>query len=672
MEITDYTTFYHNTRLDTFRFPQGAAPVESDVRIRLGAPKDVPVTSCLLCAECGWFAQSVEMRFDPQLCAFDVLLKLPSEPGLLYYWFIINTGSSLLYYSGDVSGVGEVTNMPPEKKFRISVYRQDYKTPDWFKRTVMYQIFPDRFNRSNFRGGLDRAGEKQTEGRVSYFHENWNEQPVYLPMFGNPYYQPCDYFGGDLKGIEEKLDYLEELGIGCIYLNPIFESFSNHRYNTADYKRVDPVLGDEADFVSLCEKAKERGIRVMLDGVFSHTGDDSRYFDRYHRYTDVVGAAEGRSSPYYDWYSFINYPTVYQSWWGFDSLPEVNEMAESYIKFIITDEDSVIKHWLRLGASGWRLDVADELPDDFIKILRRELKSAYPDAVLLGEVWEAPATKFSMGTMRQYVFGDELDSVMNYPISDAVKAFMLEKCSSDALREAFYSLRESEPIEFYYSNMNLLSSHDVPRIISLLGGAPDKDSGMSRPEQAKYQLTPEQYALGVQRFKTASLLQFTMPGVPCVYYGDEAGLTGLMDPFNRGTYPWEHENAELIQWHKTLSRIRRENPALSTGGCVVTSPDPNVLAAMRFITTGRDKFGMVTPDSFFIVLISNRSRPAELTLDVSRRAHYEGEDSVFCRVPLGEYEDMLTGERVQTRDTELKVTVPAHGGLLLRHLPRAE
>ena len=287
--------------------------------------------------------------------------------------------------------------------------------------------------------------------------------PDYLPVNGQRYYVPEDFFGGNLYGVKEKLPYLKSLGVGCIYLNPIFLSSTNHRYNTADYMTVDPMLGGDRALAELAAAAKEYGIRLMLDGVFSHTGSESVYFKE---------AQSNPHSPCRDWYDFTEYPDKYRCWWGFETLPEVKELTPSYMEFI----GGVMEKYAKMGITSWRLDVADELPDGFIEFLRKRLKSIDPDGVLLGEVWEEATNKHSMGGRRKYVDGHELDSVMDYPFRRLLMDFFLGRIDGEGLARGLLRLMENYPPQFYESLLNLMGSHDVVRAITALAGAPDRDS----------------------------------------------------------------------------------------------------------------------------------------------------------------------------------------------------
>ena len=333
------------------------------------------------------------------------------KQGLYWYRFSLlsNDGGGMITKfensTGRISAEGE--------SFQLTVYSKDFETPEWIKGSVIYQIFPDRFCFS---------GEKKKNVPADrVMRSDWGGKPMWQPD-GEGRISQYDYFGGDFKGIEQKLGYLESLGVGCIYLNPIFEAHSNHRYDTADYEKTDILLGDEKDFESLCTQAEKHGIKIVLDGVFSHTGSDSRYFNREKRYGDE-GAYNSPDSPYSDWYKFRNYPDDYECWWGVDILPEICEENDGYIAYI-AGENGILRKWLRLGASGWRLDVADELPDKFLDALRRAVKAEKNDAYILGEVWEDATNKFRHGGRRRYLLGGQLDSVMNYPFANAILTFM--------------------------------------------------------------------------------------------------------------------------------------------------------------------------------------------------------------------------------------------------------
>ena len=399
----------------------------------------------------------------------------------------------------------------------------------------------------------------------------WNEEQM-NGIWNN------DYFGGDLKGIEEKLPYIADLGVTCIYLNPIFESHSNHRYDTADYEKVDSLLGDENDLKSLCKKAKEKyGISIILDGVFSHTGCDSRYFNMYNHYNDV-GAYNSKQSPYYSWYKFINWPDEYHSWWGIKLLPEVIEEDESYRNYIC-GKNGILKKWLKCGIAGYRLDVADELPDIFLDDLRKSVKSENPNAIIIGEVWEDATNKFAYGQRRKYLLGEELDSVMNYPFADAVLDFV-RFANGDSFFNSVMSIVENYPSQVLSVLMNHIGTHDTVRAITRLAG--ENPDGHDRTWQFEHNtLSKFDYLRGVSMMKIASLIQFTLPGVPSIYYGDEIGMQGMKDPFNRGCMAWDDVNDELLKWYKRLGQIRHSSKAFINGDFEKVYCDGGVIAYSR-------------------------------------------------------------------------------------------
>ena len=456
--------------------------------------------------------------------------------------------------------------------FQLTVYGKDYQTPDFIKGGIMYQIFPDRFCNSG------KPKKNVPDGRV--LREDWGGTPWYRPDEHGHVWNN-DYFGGDFAGIQSKLPYLKDLGVTCIYLNPIFEAHENHRYNTADYSKADPLLGTNEEFAELCREAKKLGISIILDGVFSHTGADSIYFNKYERYPEP-GAYQSRDSKYYSWYSFTEFPWQYEAWWGIDTLPNVNENNEDYTRFICGDE-GIIHYWLSKGASGFRLDVADELPDQFLNNLRRSVKKMGREKLIIGEVWEDASNKESYGVKRRYLLGDQLDSVMNYPFREAILSYV----KGGDPRSFIYSVMtilEHYPKPTIDTLMNFVSTHDIERAINRLGGEYCDDK--SKDWMAERWLTDEQYRNGKNLLKSAFALMYFLPGVPCMYYGDEAGLQGYKDPFNRRCYPWGNEDHELIEYVKELGRVRKSIHNLKAGRTYFALkdgqlPDERIMAFTR-------------------------------------------------------------------------------------------
>lgn len=447
--------------------------------------------------------------------------------------------------------------------FQLTVYSDNYTTPDFLKGGVMYQIFPDRFCKSG------KVHDKVPSDRV--IRDDWNGTPYYKPD-ENGHVWNNDYFGGDLAGIQSKLPYLNDLGVTCIYLNPIFESHENHRYNTANYMRVDPILGTNDDFKELCKEAEKYGISVILDGVFSHTGADSIYFNKFNRY-ESLGAYNTKESPYYDWYTFFDYPNGYEAWWGIDTLPNVVEDNPKYTDYIC-GEMGILQYWISLGAAGWRLDVADELPDLFLNNLRKSVKAMGEDKIVIGEVWEDASNKESYGVKRRYLLGKQLDSVMNYPFRDAIINFIKGGSCHDLVNSVM-TILENYPQPTIDVLMNFVSTHDIERAINRLAG--DNCDDKSKDWMSEHYLTSEQYAKGKNMLKAAMALQFFLPGVPSIYYGDEAGLQGYKDPFNRRCYPWGNEDKELIAYVSELSRVRKAIPNMKDGRAYFVFNDTDII-----------------------------------------------------------------------------------------------
>lgn len=481
--------------------------------------------------------------YDHFHCEFSL-----AEPDLYFYFFKIQTPNETFFLFR--LGLHD-TNMESGEKWQLSCISDAYQTPAWAQGAIWYQIFPDRFCRV----GASDCHDKLTP---YFFHENTQDLPEYRPDVSGKVLNN-DFFGGNLRGIVDQLLYLKGLGVTVLYLNPIFMAYSSHRYDTCDYKRIDPMLGTEEDFAALCTAAHALEIRVILDGVFSHTGSDSIYFDRLGRFTE--GAYSHPDSPFRSWFRFRRYPDDYEAWWGFPTLPTVNKLDQSFINYVIESEDSVVAKWLRLGADGFRLDVVDELPGAFIACLRRRVREIKKDALLIGEVWEDASNKIAYGVRRRYFIDGKLDSVMNYPWRAAILRFVRGDDSGEALRDAVEEISEHYPEAARNAMLNLISSHDVPRALTELA-APFEGT---RAEMAAHVLTPAQRKWGKMLLRMAAFLQFTLPGSPCIYYGDEAGMEGCKDPFNRGFFPWGFEDAQLQAFYRSLAALRASSTALRLG-----------------------------------------------------------------------------------------------------------
>ena len=545
-----------NSREKEYRNPTGAIPFETQLHLKIVLPRDLHCTGAIAIVKDDKFGDSDVYGMywcgmvgdDHEQWECDVNVD---HTGLYWYHFGMDTCYGRRYIMKGFAGEGFISESEHEPRFQLLVYEKDFETPSWMPGGIMYQIFPDRF----YNSGTPKTGIYPDKK----LHKKWNLIPDWKPD-KNGLITNSDFFGGDLIGIKEKLHYLKSLGVTCIYLNPIFEAYSNHRYDTGDYEKIDPVLGNEEDFRELCEEAKKLGIYIINDGVFSHTGSDSKYFNRENRYPGN-GAYNSTESPYYTWYKFIEWPNIYNSWWGFYTLPEVEELSASFDEYINGD-DGIIRKWMRVGNSGWRLDVADELPDEFIQHIREAVKAEDPDALLLGEVWEDASNKESYGSRRQFLYGNELDSVMNYPFRDAILGFLDCGDGRDMI-EIVLNVLENYPRPVIRCLMNLLGTHDTERVLTLLVG--ERQNGRGREWQAATSLTPEQREYGLRRMRLASGILYTLPGVPCIYYGDEVGMEGYRDPFNRCTFPWGREEKDLLDWYRRLGDMRHACKCLVDG-----------------------------------------------------------------------------------------------------------
>lgn len=606
-------SIYFNSRDPACKSPFGAAPCGTEVSFSVFAgPEEVTDGQLLLLEEFSGQERAIPMTWADG--ALRCVYRTPEEPELVWYAF------SLTRPDGQVLRLDKNSG-----RWQLTVYDGQSRTPGWFGQGVSYQIFPDRFCRSRMPRPEGMVGRRTV-------HENWAGTPDYLPDAQGEI-RNCDFFGGDLAGITAKLDYLQSLSVTTLYLNPIFEAASNHRYNTADYLAIDPMLGTEEDFRTLCREAHRRGMRVLLDGVFNHTGSVSRYFNADGSYPEV-GAAQSRESPYYNWYHFTRWPEEYDAWWGIKTLPAVEENQDSYREFIIRGQDSVVRHWLRCGADGWRLDVADELPDDFITEIRRAMEEEKPGAVLIGEVWEDGSNKIAYDRRRRYLLGRETHGLMNYPFRTAALAWLLGG-DAGAFRESMEEIREHYPSPAFYSAMNFLGTHDTPRILTLLGGEPVPERKVARAEA---RLSPAGYRLARQRLMLGALLLYVFPGSPTVYYGDEAGMQGYEDPLNRRTYPWGQEDESLLAWYRRLGQLRRERLSLQVG-------------KIRYLYAAGGG------------LVLERRAEAEVTVAALNAGAEDLEPAIPWAGALAT--DAMTGQQFLAADGIVRLTLPGRSGVLL-------
>lgn len=649
---------YHNSWLEEYREPFGAVTVGSVCRISVDV-YDAPNASVKLGAwRDGYDEMLLEMNLDESYQGegerYYINLQMPDEAGLIWYYFVAEYGDEIAYYgnnSDSLGGIGMQTEMKAYL-YQITVYKPN-SVPEWFKDGICYQIFPDRFNRdleweARTQAAIDKRNariEGHEGSQRQFIEHDWDKSAYYVKdNDGNVTDWP--FYGGSLRGIKNKLDYLKSYGVTSIYLNPIFEAVSNHRYDTADYTKIDPILGSEEDFRILCKAAEERGISVILDGVFSHTGADSVYFDKYENYGGT-GAYSNENSKYRYWYSFDeDDPNGYKSWWGVRDLPEVTE-DNLLFRNMIVGENGVIKKWIKAGARGWRLDVADELPDSFIKYIRKSLKEEGDDKLLLGEVWEDASNKISYNQRRQFLMGDELDSTMNYPLRQILLDYVNYTISSGQAADRIMSLKENYPRENYYGALNVIGTHDRDRILTAM--AADED-----------------YNSACRKVKMMAALQYALPGVPCIYYGDEAGMLGGNDPENRNAFPWGKENQDIAYTYRMLGLIYNEHPALKNGELQLLSGQfdeipEDVLAFIRYddneqilvlinrryedIKVDFSNFG-ISESSYALELLESKEMNLSGTIDLERLSakiilikdespytdEYERKSGVICHI----------------------------------------
>ncbi|NLL91517.1 MAG: glycoside hydrolase family 13 protein [Ruminococcaceae bacterium] len=549
----------YNSRDIFFKKPFGAVKNGTQVLFRIRWPNDEEAFLTIL-RDAKDAVDKVPLKYNPSTGMHEVSYTF-SDIGLFYYRF---GGDSGFVGRKHPSSEGFLTKDKSSGWFIQFVYDKNFKAPEGFEGKVIYQIFPDRFHREN-------VIETEFDDRI--IHTDLRTQPLFRPVSGKVWNN--DYFGGNLDGIVRKLPYLKSLNVGIIYLNPIFEAHSNHRYNTANYMKVDPLLGTNDDFARLAKEAAKADIKIILDGVFSHTGSDSIYFNKYGRYGDG-GAYRDINSPYRSWYQFDKSKAGYKSWWGFDTLPEVNENDEGYREFICK-EGGVIDYWLKMGASGFRLDVADELPDEFITEIRKAVKRNGDDKILIGEVWEDAATKISYGRRRKFLWGNSLDSVMNYPFMNAITDF-ISNGNAALFIDNVMSVVENYPKPMMDITMNHLSTHDTRRIITALVY---KGKTGDREWQSVQHLNKDDYLRGVEMVKLAFVTMATLPGLPTIYYGDEIGMQGFSDPFNRAYFEWDNIDENLLSFVRMIMNVRSEHSAFANGTIVPLRAENGCVAYIR-------------------------------------------------------------------------------------------
>lgn len=469
---------------------------------------------------------------------------LSEKPGLYYVTFRLLSDDGVYFVHSEGDEIHGQLRYEIDQccRFQLLVTKEHTDVFEGFKNGNMYHIFVDRFFKSGKSGRRDDA----------VYIDDWdNGVPEYTEYPGMD--MPNNsFFGGDIYGITEKLGYIKRLGCDIIYLSPIFEAFSNHKYDTGDYTVIDKCFGGEDAFIKLCEKAHKAGMKIILDGVFNHTGDNSVYFNKYKKYGNG-GAYNDRNSQYYNWYSFKDYPDEYECWWGVKVLPALNSDKADVIEFF-TGKDGIIRRYLRLGADGWRLDVADELSEELLDRIKTAAEEEKPGSIVIGEVWEDASNKISYGRRRHYFSHCQLDSVMDYPLKEAVINYV-KTGNTDGFLNAYTVVYRHYPPYVSDCVMNFLGTHDTERIMTVLGGEPANDLPGSvlaykRMDETRYKHAKELF------FTAFSLLCFC-PGICSVFYGDETGMQGYRDPFNRMPYPWGRQDKTVAAKVRSLLKLRK-------------------------------------------------------------------------------------------------------------------
>lgn len=562
------------------------------------------------------------------------------------YWFEVAAGGKTYVVHNNANslpwtkekgsnGPGVATEKPASvkdiRRFRHTVYAPDFRVPEWAADAVYYYIFPERFRNGDRRNDPQPGVNKYQDQGVE-FHADWNSRP-FKPGSGDGSDQVFnnDFYGGDIAGIIEKLDYIRDLGANAIYMTPVFKAASNHKYDTADYHNIDPAFGSNADFVRLTQEAARRGMRVIPDTSLNHVGSDSIYFDRYHNHGGkgaFTGSKVRPDSPYAGWFAFdatqADPDQQFKGWLNVLDLPEIDKASPGFRRYAYGAPDSVMKLWLDRGAAGWRMDVAPWVPDDFWREWRTAIKAHRPDALTIAETWFDSS---------KYLLGDTFDSTMNYIFRNTVLDYAAGGKAGELYRN-IELMRETYPPQAFYALMNLLSSHDQARSLHIFGFADDKTD-------------PATVALAKQRLKLAVFFQMTFPGSPAIYYGDEVGVTGGEDPYNRATYPWADRGGQpdlaLLADFKTLTRLRREHAVLRRG-----SIDAPLLIDDHVIVLARQL------DNTWAITATNNSAAARKVTVVLPEA-----------ASVASFSDALSGAKHASAQGALSFTVPALYGMVL-------
>ena len=700
--MADKAGFLHDTFDPFYRDQEGAVTENSQVTLRFrtlhsgiwgvtvrayifdtgtgnntpGSPVDTPMS----------FDQNLFVG-NTEYDAWKVTLTMPSSPSVYYYKFHINRDQTNGWYSDDYNddndnvnkdGTGTASDSEPFPSFQFTVYDPNFQTPAWLQNANVYHIFPDRFRNGDQTNDYCRAGA--TTGCPFYYgsqsatiHQNWNEQ-ICDP---NNQSGPCpgafsnQFFGGDLLGVQNQLDYLQTLGVDTIYLNPIFQARSNHRYDTDNYLHIDPALGGDNAFTALQTEMNRRGMQVILDGVFNHASSDGLFFDRYHRYpTD--GACESLSSVWRSWFHFNdnNVPcnsSDYPGWFGFDSLPTFDHTNSQVKDFFYRGANNVTQYWYSQGANGWRFDVADDgnFGHPWWVDYRTYAKQYNLNGPLIGEIWPNAS---------QWLAGDQMDSVMNYRFRKNITGFVRNMDYSDnnnngtnyipgltpsQFDHAIRAVRDDYPLQSTAAMLNLLDSHDTNRALFVM-----TESGDTGLTQAR------------QRLMLAALFQFTYIGAPMVYYGDEVAINApslyssssgaVGDPYNRAPFPWPDQSGDdtiygppdttVASFYGKLAHLRKQYPSLRDGAFVT-------------LLTGDTQQSNTASSTYAFARTLANAATAVVALN-------NGSSSNTASIPVAglftdgsQLQDAITGGTYNVTNGAVQVTLAARTGVVLLPYP---
>lgn len=598
--MTERNIWSRNESMENFIFnpindkkPSGACASKTEVTYTLKVSKFLPVLNAyFVMHKDGEEEKEYEMTkvfTDERYIHMQYTCKYDNV-GYYWYHFQVNTNDESYRLIRDDNLNIKVSNS--DSNYLQLVYSEESRVDKAFKKGIIYHIFVDRFN---------KVGEVKPRGKLTLSKDWESEIQLEYNSIGERVNNVC--YGGNFAGIAEKLSYLKSLNVGTIYLSPIMEANSNHKYNVADYSKVDSMFGGQEEFENLVKKAKRMGISIIIDGVFNHTGSDSVYFNKYGTYR-TVGAYQSQNSKYYPWYCFKKYPDDYDCWWGIKDLPQTEENSGFFD--YISGRGGIIEKYMTMGIGGFRLDVVDELTNNFLHEICSAARRVNPKAFMIGEVWEDASSKISYNERKEYFLGGNLDSVTNYPMKNAILDFIKYGDTSNFV-SIVNLIKDQYPKSIQNNLMNILDTHDTMRALTFLGATNEELSSNDN-----YILTEEEKLRGIKLLKLATIIQYTVMGLPTVFYGDEAGIEGCKDPYCRRTYPWGNENKELIEWYQTLGNIRN-NKVLIDGDMNIKYAENNVLIYER-----------VKDDDKVIVAINRSNEPFEFSLIKSMQNFFDG------------------------------------------------